>query len=186
MDAKSPNEIIYNKTPLQILSYLTKHKTNGFIYGAKIAEVLEISQGGASTILKQFKELGILSSENVGKTIKFNVNWGNPIIKSFRVFDNLLEINSLVEEIKHMCRKIILFGSCATGDDSLESDIDLFVLVDGDNVDKVRSIISLYKIEREIKPLLVDTLELTDMEQNDKVFIEEVNKGIVLWGGKSE
>lgn len=30
------------------------------------------------------------------------------------------------------------------------------------------------------------TLDLIRMEKNDKVFLQEVNKGIVLWGGKDE
>lgn len=38
----------------------------------------------------------------------------------------------------------------------------------------------------EIKPVISDALELIQMEKNDKVFLQEVNKGIVLWGGKDE
>jgi len=40
-----------------------------------------------------------------------------------------------------------------------------------------------YEIDRSINPVLVDTLELVDMQENDKVFLDEVYKGIRLWEG---
>lgn len=177
---------LYNRVPLQILSFLSKQRNGQDIYGKKLAEEIKISRGGASTILKQMEGLGILESKVVGKTILYNIEHNSPLVKSFRIFENLLELNELVEELKQHCRKIILFGSCSRGEDMHDSDIDLFIVADKEFADIIRKEIGEYNIEREIKPVIFDALELIQMEKDDKVFLQEVNKGIVLWGGKDE
>ena len=179
-------EKIYNRNPLSLLSYLSKNKPNEFLYGKKIAENIGINQGSASVILKEFKNMGLLKSETAGKTVLYYIDKDNPLIKSFRVFENLLDINELIEKIKNYTRVIILFGSCATGKDNLNSDIDLFIVADDDDKDFVRDEVSIYKIDREINLVIVNTLELIDMEETDKVFVEEIYKGINLWEGVRE
>ncbi len=182
----NPKDMLYNRVPMKILSFLTKQRHGQSIYGKKLADELVISQGGASTILKQFVNMGILEGKAIGKTIIYNTQYSSPLIKSFRVFENLLELNELVENLKQYCRKIILFGSCSRGEDTHDSDIDIFVVSDKEFADFVRKIINDYNSEREIKPIITDTFELIQMEKEDEVFIKEVNKGIVLWGGKDE
>lgn len=179
-------DLLYNRVPMQILSFLSKQREGQDIYGKKLAEEIKISQGSASTILRQMEELGILESKSIGKTIVYNIEHSSPLEKSFRIFENLLELNELVDNLKQYCRKIILFGSCSRGDDTHESDIDIFIVADKEFVDVVRKEISEFIIEREIKPVISDALELIQMEKSDKVFLQEVNKGILLWGGKDE
>ena len=169
-----------------MLSYLSRNRNDKSIYGKKIADDIAANQGSISMLLKDFRELGILNSENIGKTIVYKVNEDNPITKSFRVFENLLEINDLVQIIKPYSRKIILFGSCARGEDTSISDIDLFVVADSDNQEHIREKISNYEIGRQINPVIVGTLELIELEENDKVFIKEIYSGIQLGGGNIE
>lgn len=171
----------FNRNPLLILSYLSKN--NGMLYGKKIAEDIGINQGSTSIILKNFNKIGLIKSENVGKTILYSINKENPLIKHFRIFENLIEINDLVENIKPYSREIILFGSCARGEDNQESDIDLFIVADDDNKEIIMEKIDNYEIDREIKPVIVSSLELIEMEESDKVFLNEVNRGIKLWEG---
>jgi predicted nucleotidyltransferase len=179
-------EIIYNRLPMQVLSYITRQRNSDKIYGAKLAEILNISQGGTSIFLKQLQHAGILHSRNVGRTIIYDIDTDNPVFKYFRIFDNLLEIAVLVGQIKNYSRKIILFGSCARGEDNSDSDIDLFIIADSDYHEIIRKAISDFHAEREINPVIADSLELIEIEQNDKVFLDETYKGIELWGGKRE
>jgi predicted nucleotidyltransferase len=184
----NPKNILYNRVPLQILSFLTKQRDGQNIYGKRLAYELGISQGGASTILKQFASLGILKGDAIGKTIVYSIEYNSPLVKFFRVFENLLELNELIATLKQYCRKIILFGSCSRGEDTHDSDIDLFIVTDKEFTDIVREKINEYNDnnEREIKPVILDTLELIQMEKNDKIFLQEVNKGIILWDGRDE
>jgi len=179
-------DLIYNNIPLKILSYLSKNRADDSIYGSKIAKDLNISQGGASTILKQMKDTGIIDCKTVGKTVFYSVGTNNPMIKSFRVFENLLELNNIFQSIKEISRRIVLFGSCAKGTDTRDSDIDVFIVADQDCIEQIRHCISEYKIDRDIKPVIIDSIELIDMEENDKIFMAEIDKGIIIWDGNDE
>lgn len=74
--------------------------------------------------------MGLIEGTRVARAIIYKVNRGNQLIKSFRVFENILEVNSLINLLKQYCRKIILFGSYARGEDTTESDMDLFIEAD--------------------------------------------------------
>lgn len=181
---KQLKEIIFNKNPLLILSFLSKNKRQENI-SAHIAKELGLGVGSVHQILKEFEERGIISNKRVGKTILYEIDKKSPLVKTFRVFDNLLDLDPLFCTLKNFCRKIILFGSCAVGDDTDSSDIDLFIVVDVDEKDHVTNAISEFQTNREIKPIVVDTVELTDMENLDRVFYNEVMKGIEIWEGNN-
>jgi len=108
----------------------------------------------------------------------------NPINSQFRKFDNLLRLQPLVNAIKNKTKRIILFGSCANGTDTINSDMDLFILIDSECKIEVEREINNYEIDRNISLLIVDELELVDMETEDNVFYKEICKGIEIWGGK--
>ena len=109
-----------------------------------------------------------------------NVNKIHPMIKAFRVFENIVELNGLIEDIKEYCKKIILYGSCSRGEDTVSSDIDLFVLTSEDK-EFIREKITKYDLKRPIKAVIVDPLEFAKLREEDKVFLDEVEKGILLY-----
>ena len=173
--------LLYKRNPMLVLSYLSK--SDGPTYGRKISQEIGINQGSVSIILRDFKDSGLVKSKNVGKTILYYANKHDPIMKAFRLFENLLELTCLVNQIKQYAREIILFGSCAKGEDDNNSDIDLFVVADNDNHQTIRDAIAGYEIDRPINSVLVDTLEAMDLEETDKGFLDETYKGIRLWEG---
>ena len=173
----------YNKNPLLVMSYISKFNgQNTEVTASKISKQLGLSIGSVYNILREFNDAGLVRGIKVGRATIYEPFQSNPLIKQFRIFDNLLTLTNLVQQLKCFTRKIILFGSCAQGNDTIESDIDLFLLVDEDQQPKVRGIIYDYPSEREITPVIVDSVELLEMQRNDQIFFEEIRKGIVLWG----
>ena len=172
-------KFLYNKNPLLILSYLSKN-----IYQentvSNISKELNLSVGSVHTILKKFEQAGLVTGRTLGKNVIYELDKNNPILKPFRTFDNINGIFPIIEAIKPFSRKIILFGSCARGEDTVNSDIDLFILAD-EKKEKINEIIDLAKASRQINPVIVGTIEFMELEKNDKVFFEEIMKGIVLW-----
>ena len=170
---------LYNKNSMLVLSYLTKniYEENTI---TSISKELEISVGSVHSILKKFEECGLVKTRTLGKNIIYNLEPNNPIIKPFRIFDNINSINGFVERLKPISRKIVLFGSCSRGEDTESSDIDIFVLTE---VEKNKIFYELNKenLKRQINPIIVNTVEFMDLENNDKVFFEEIMKGIILW-----
>ena len=179
---KSLKEIVFNRNPLLIMSYISKNKVEDNI-SSYIAKKLGLGAGSVHEILKLFKEKGIVKDNRVGNTILYEMDKASSLVKAFRIFDNLLDLEPLFSDLRHYCRKIILFGSCATGSDTESSDIDLFIVADEDDKNKVLEIIFNFPSNREIKPIIVDTIELMELENDDKVFYSEVMKGTEIWGG---
>ena len=179
--------MLFNRNSMLVLSYISKASIlDKDCIASKISSKLNLSVGSVFSILKKFEEMGIIKGTRFGRTVVYEPIIDNPLIKSFRVFDNVSSLNELVIRLKPHCRKILLFGSCSTGDDTFSSDIDLFVVADEDEQVSARRIISDYSIDREIKPIIVDSTEFVGMREKDKVFYSEVTKGIELWGGNNE
>ena len=65
------------------------------------------------------------------------------------------------------------------GDHRINSDIDLFMLTDDSAV--VRDMTEDIPFDRKLRPVIVEPLELTMMERNDKEFLTEIRKGVVMW-----
>ena len=172
-------DIWFQRNPLLVISYLSLRRNGELIHGRKLAQELQISQSSVSLILKQLHKLGMVSALQAGKTISYSANRSFSMFRSFRQFENQLVLQLLIQAIKESCRQIILFGSCATGDDGINSDIDLFVLTD--DPETVRDRIATIPLERELRLVIVDPLELTMMESNDKEFLAEIRKGVVMW-----
>jgi predicted nucleotidyltransferase len=173
---------LYNQTPLRILSFLSVNP--GEIFSAQeISKQARSSKGSTSQTLRLFLGLGILSRQKKGNLFLYKLNAGSNIVRQFKVFENLLSIHKLIEQIQPYCYKIALFGSCADGTNSADSDIDLFIK--SEYKDKVRRIINNYKgIESKIQAVVQDPLEIASSEKEDKPFLQQVKKGIILWEGK--
>ena len=174
----------YQRNPLLVMSYLSLHKHEEAIHGRKLAVELKLSHGSVGAILRQLHALGIVTANTAGRTIMYRAVAGHPLLKSLRVFENQLILQPLVLAIKEGCRQIILFGSCATGDDDINSDIDLFILTD--DPEAVRGQFLKEDLVRELRPVIVSPMEMALMETSDKVFLNEIRKGTVLWEAAHE
>ncbi|MBD3271402.1 MAG: hypothetical protein GF384_02545 [Elusimicrobia bacterium] len=182
MNVRKVKKSLYNQTPLKLLSYLS-------IYPEKIFSAYEVSRhthtskGATNQILRLFVKLDILIREKRGNVFLYKLNIDNFILKQFKIFENLLSIQDIIKAIKPYCYQIIIFGSCADGSNSVESDIDLFIKSEFKN-QITKAIADDPDMRLKIKPIIQDPLEIISAEKKDKVFFEQVKKGIVLWEGK--
>jgi len=177
---------LYNKNPLLVLSHLSKniYKENT---ASTVSKELNLAISSVHSILKNFEKVGLITSRTLGKNVIYDLDKNHPILKPFRIFDNISSLLPIIEKIKPLAKEIILFGSCATGEDTVESDVDLFILVDEEQ-EKIYEIIDDAELERElslnvrkINPIIKSTLGFMELERDDEVFWGEIMKGIVLW-----
>jgi predicted nucleotidyltransferase len=173
---------LFHRTPLKIISFLGQYPQKVF-YEREIHKLTNISIGSVNKTLKLLVGLDIVEREKKGNLFLYTINSENPLLKHFKIFENLLLINDLVEKIKPFVYEIVLYGSCAKGANTADSDIDIFIKTE--EVSKVRKIISKYReVHENVKAVILDPLEIVSSKETDKVFYDEVKKGIVLWKGK--
>jgi len=114
----------------------------------------------------------------------YSVDHSNPIVLELKKLVNLLLIEPLVEELKKISNRVILYGSCAQGTDTSESDLDLFVVTN--DKDRVLETLSNFKFLKgfediHIQAVIKTPVELLEMKGPDQAFLEEVERGVVLW-----
>ena len=115
------------ESELKVLDYLTAYSDGkGFI--SQIARDIGISKGEVSKAVKVLKDGGLVQSEQSGRNMICFVDHRLSIFSRLRTAFNLLEIMPPMAVLQKYADKIVLFGSCAQGTDTTESDIDLLVI----------------------------------------------------------
>jgi len=109
----------------------------------------------------------------------YRINQENLEVKKSRIDFALTKINQLLPKIKKVSMKIILFGSASRGEQTFNSDIDLFILAS--NKDLVR--FELKKIDPKLKvnAIIKTPNEWSEMEIKDSQFFSEIKNGITLY-----
>lgn len=166
------------ESELKILDYLTaSSEGRGFI--SQIARDIGISKGEVSKAVKVLKDGGLVHSEQNGRNMVCFVDRRLPVFARLRTAFNLLEIMPQIAVLRNCADKIVLFGSCADGTDTADSDIDLLVITR----DKIKAEKAVRKIKllRPVQWVIKTPQEYVVMNSKEKVFTGEVSQGIVLW-----
>ena len=167
----------------KVLSFLTKFSDEEF-YEREIARKINISTGSAHAVLNELFLGGLLKRRIRGKMYFYSIDDSHPAFEQFKILNNIVLVLPLVEMLKNISFKIVLYGSCAKGRDTSKSDIDIFIV--SDQQDKVLQIIRKHQLGNgfegiEIQPVILSPLELLQSEKKDREFLSLVNEGIVLW-----
>lgn len=170
------SEMLLKYRAYKILSFLTLHSNQSF-YDKEISESTGVSRGATNQVLNSFLENNLLTRERKGKMWFYSIV-AQPLLKHFRIFENLVVLSELVQQLSPFAKRIILFGSTATGEDTAESDIDIFILTDDKKA--IMEEIRKFRTTREIKPIVQTPLEYAESQRKDEAFYKGVNKGIVL------
>jgi len=167
----------------RVLSFLAKFSDKEF-YERQIARKIGIGYGSANRALNELHSTGAVKRRQEGKMYFYFVDPSDATIMEFKKLTNLTLIEPLIEELKKMCSRIVLYGSCAQGIDTSESDLDLFIV--SSNEDRVADTISKFSFppgfeDIHIQPVIKSPVELLEMGDSDQAFIQEVDRGIPLW-----
>lgn len=171
------------KAKEEILAFLLDNPDQKF-YLTQIAHTTGIADSTVQQILEEQVKKRFLIKEKVGNLSYYSLNSDNPLVKQAKIERTLQEMAHLIEKLKDVSEKVILFGSSAFGKDTGESDIDLFVL--SNNEREVREIIFKAKKKRRITAVVKNYPGWVALEKENKYLYNEINKGIILWEKKYE
>jgi predicted nucleotidyltransferase len=167
----------------RVLSFLVKFSDNEF-YERQVARILNISYGSANRSLNNLYSTGALKRRQEGKMYFYSIDTADPSVIELKKLVNFWLLEPLVEKLKEMAVRLILYGSCARGNDTSQSDFDLFVVTtDGE---KAAEIINGFSFpdgfkHLHIQPVIKSPVDLIQISGSEKTFIEEVEQGTVLW-----
>lgn len=172
---------IFIKTPEQkILSLFALNPDQSF-YGREISKKTKISLGATHNALMFLEENGILDSQKIGKTIIYKLVFPNSIFNVFKLLNALLVLEPLVQKLKPVSKRVILYGSYSTGTFSAESDVDLFVVAEA----KEEALKIIENFERknalDVRPIIKNQTEWMELEKTCPEFFSELSRGITIW-----
>jgi len=163
---------------LKILHTLASDPMRAF-YQREVGKEAKVSVGSANRTLKVLTDKELVIKEKRGKILLYKFNTESPVAKQIKILFNVNELDELVRNLKEYSKRIILFGSCAEGNDVKDSDIDLFVLTN--EKDTVRKTINSYNTSRKIAPIIVNVNDFAKMRTEDKPLYDNILRGIKLW-----
>jgi predicted nucleotidyltransferase len=167
----------------KVLSLLAKFSDKEF-YERQIARKIGIAYGSANRSLNELYTTGAIKRRQEGKMYFYSVDRSNAAITEFKKLVNLMLIEPLVEELKNISSRVVLYGSCAQGTDTSHSDLDLFIVAN--DKEQVMEAISNFSFPQgfediHIQAVIKSPVELMEAGESGQAFLKEVEQGIILW-----
>jgi predicted nucleotidyltransferase len=173
-------DILIKTAEQQVLSLFVTNpeKPN---YTREISKTAKISLGAASNALKQLEQCGILVHEMLGRTKLYKLTESNPFIRTIKILNILLVLESLIAKLMPISRRIIIYGSYASGTFAAESDLDMFLV--SEKKEEILNALDHFKrkIPIDIRPLIKSQTEWMELEKSSPEFFEELTHGIPIW-----
>lgn len=171
---------IFTTPALEALIFLGRNYRNSY-YVRELSAQLSISTGSASSQLRALREAGLVTSEQKGRTLLFRADLSHPLVREMKIVASLYELSRLIPAGSSIVR-LILFGSCATGEDTAESDIDIYI----ETTDRAKAQALLTRVEpgisRKISPIIVSPEEAAQLRARDRPLFERIRAGKILTG----
>ena len=183
MRHKMNGDIINFSNSQQILNYLVEDPNKEFL-ASEIQKATGLSKAGIYRALEELTSRELITRHERGRFVLYKAVSDDCVIRQFKVLKTAIFLKALVERLKPLARKIVLFGSAARGEDSKESDIDLLIV--SKDPDGTERIMSGFKSKRKIQAVIKTSSQLAKFEGENKEFINEINSGIILWEERDE
>ena len=167
----------------KVLNFLIQSPGKQFLAN-EIEKATKISRAGVNVSLRKLAKEGFAFREKKAKIFLYSVDYNNPIIKQLKILKTTILLQPLVNKLKPLSKKVILFGSCARGENIANSDIDLFILSANPKI--IAEPIKKSKLREKIQPIVRNPIQFIEMEKEEPVFFEEIERGITLWEFKDE
>ena len=162
----------------KIIIFLGDYPKRKF-FGKEIAEKLNISLGGTHNALKYLVKEKIIDAEQRGNMKFYQIDDENALVKQLKTALIIEKLLPLVNNIKQNCKEIVLFGSAARGEQTANSDIDLFILTH--NPEDIKKSILKCRSKIAISPVIKTPNQWSELEIKEAEFYNEVKQGIKLF-----
>lgn len=163
-------------------------------YTRELSKSHKLSVGNIHREFKKLLSLGILKTRNVGNIKLFSLNKQNPVHEELRnIFYKTEGVVKLLQDaIKDVSniKAAFIYGSFAKGDERQDSDIDIFLI--GNEIDEDKLIANISDLEdelfREINYTIYTETEYREEKNKKDSFVLGVinEKKIFIKGGEDE
>lgn len=140
----------------------------------EIQKITVLSKAAVHFALDKLFKLAFIEKEQKGKTYLYRVVSSYPlipIVKQFKILNELIAYLPLIRELIPFSQKIILFGSAARGENLQKSDIDLLVITH--NAKEVKDLAKSQFLGRKVQIITKTPVAFAELEKKAQFFIEK-------------
>lgn len=189
----SLDKIIGSKAKIKVLKYLFGHPAS--MSENELARIIKTSPMTINRLMKELRELNLVSMERVGNSNVWSVNKEScAYVTLSKIIGEISGVSTPLEHLKvtlsnnipkELVRKVVLYGSVTQGKSKVNSDIDLYISVRSQKeaqdltpyIDKLSSLcLSLYG--NRLAPYILTELQL--QEKKKLPILKEIEKGIQI------
>jgi predicted nucleotidyltransferase len=178
MRKRPRTDLFHPSNPLKVLSFLADDPGREYL-GSEILSATSMSRAGVYLALQELVAAGLADKRERGRFHLYSVDPTHPLVKQFKVLKNTVLLQPLLSQLRPLSVKIILFGSSGRGEDLSSSDIDIFILAR--NPETIRGLVASFSCRRTIQPVIVVPAEWPAFQKRERVFADEISRGILLW-----
>lgn len=172
------NDILYSTSIQKVLSFLLLHPEERF-YDREISRLTKVGRAATNYSLHTLIDASFVEREKKGRMYFYYVTLDDPIIRQLKITQNLICIKPLVEKLKQVSLKIVLYGSSAAGINHAESDIDLFIL--SRVPEKAKATIYKSSFREKIQYVVNSPQDFIRLKKENPVFHKQASGGIILY-----
>jgi predicted nucleotidyltransferase len=163
---------------LKILKFLCENTGSDFT-GRDIQEVTGISRVGVFLSMRELISQGFAKKQLRGRMGIYSLDMQNSAVKQFKALLNIMETGKALGKLKPVSVSVTLYGSCARGEDTQNSDIDIFVITH--DPENVKEVLSKIKLKRKLQAVIKTPVEMVVFREKETLYLNEVERGIKLW-----
>jgi len=179
LDRFSP---LFRKSSLLLVLMLGRDYTSKF-HVRDLSRSLKYDVSLISKNLKNLETFGLVTHEEVGNLVFYQANMESVLLKQIKICFTLMELNQAISALGHLSTNTILYGSCAKGEDTSTSDIDLFIeTMEKEEVGRILHDFQTL-LQRTLSPVIRTPDETYRMKMQDKNFYASIQQGIVIKEG---
>lgn len=171
-------EPIFATSQGQVLRFLARHSGRSF-FEQEIVENTGVSRSAVNLAARSLWQAGLLHRQRRGRMNFYSADDHHPFVRQFKVLDTLARLEPLLQELRPLARRIVLFGSCAAGTNTAESDIDLFIL--SRDREQVMRVVRRHLSDLPIQAIVLNHQEMAEASERDRAFLDQIERGLVLW-----
>jgi len=173
-------EIFSTKERIRILKEVIFWE--GEIRVNELSAKVKLSKGFVSKFLNVLEKKGILKK----KGRKFICNGHLPLVKAIKILFTLSAINRNIFRKYKFIKSVGLYGSCAKGENTLNSDVDIWIKTENiSQEDEINLLSELRKKIKNVKILFLTDEKLNKLKKEDPAFYYSLYFGsIIIYGEK--
>ena len=184
--AKQPIEFMFSPYRRQVLVVLFLRPDEQF-HVRELERITGVSAGSLHRELKAMAESGLLLREKIGNQVFYRANRDCTIYEELAaIFRKTMGLASLLQDaLSDLDKKIevaFVFGSMASGRQTVGSDLDICVLGEVSLLEVVKALSPVQEtLQREVNPVVMSAKKFSDLVRREDRFVTRVLSEPILF-----